>query len=300
MSKVPISHRLAAGKPWIQDDFPGTARIALLHLLHDLVERRYVSGWIALDKEIRRIARDDPREYSDSNVQDVNAARLSVKVNLNSLDWTSVLDFCERIQSRLAVDVIERGGFEGVVVVEREKVQLYIADELERIFLEEQRLAFTFVDNEIRARGRKHTRAQLAKVEPTFSDPRLSEARQHFAKAIRYFENKDKPDFENVIKEAVCAVEAAAKRLFPDCNGKTLGDVVKELSTGKVRRLPKPIGDTIFGLYAYRGGGDGITHGATDGGAPTRALAEYTLALAASQIILLHEIESETKPEIPF
>jgi len=222
MSKVPISHRLAAGKAWIQDDFPESARIALLHLLHDLVEQRFIRGWIAVDKEIRRIARDEPREYNESKVQEVNAARLSVRTTLNSLQWTAALDFCERIHSRLAVDVTDwRGPNDDtqVVVTPREKVQLYIADELERIFLEEH-LAFTFVENEIRARGRKHTRAQLAKAEPTFADPRLSEARQYFAKAMRYFENKDSPDFENVIKEAVCAVEAAAKRLFPESKGK--------------------------------------------------------------------------------
>jgi hypothetical protein len=302
MSKIPISHRLSPGMPWIQDDFPRTARVAVRHLLHDLVDRRYVRSWIAIDKEIRRIARDEPQTYDEGSAIDIDAARLSIGTRLDELKWSAVLDFCERVHSHLAVDVIDWGGIEGearVIVVEREKVQLYIADELERIFLEE-RLAFTFVDNEIRARGRKHTRAQLAKVEATFADPRLSEARQHFAKATRYFQNKNDPDFENVIKEAICAVEAAAKRLFPDSKAKTLADVIKDLCSGNQRRLPKQIGDTIFGLYAYRGGGNGIAHGATGGGAANRALAEYVLAIAASQVILLHDIESEGTTELPF
>jgi hypothetical protein len=299
MSKVPISHRLAVGKPWIQDDFPETARIALRHLLHDLVERSYVRGWVALDKEIRRVARDDPKEYNERKSADEQAARSHVNAKLLVIKWTAVLDFCERLHSHLAVDATEWQDNENVVIAVREKVQIYIADELERIFLEET-LAFTFVDNEIRARGRGHTLAQLAKVEPTFADSRLSEARQHFAKALRYFQNKDAPDFENVIKEAVCAVEAAAKRLFPDAKGKTLAEVIKDLCTGKTRRIPKQIGDTIVGLYAFRNGGDGIAHGATDGGAATRALAEYSLAIAASQILLLHEIESDSATEPPF
>jgi hypothetical protein len=302
VSKAPISQRLVPGKQWVQNDFPITARVALLHLLHDLVERGFVSGWIALDKEIRRISRDEPREYDNSKLEDIQNARSNVKNTLENLKWMTALDFCERIYEHLAIDVTDWEGFNNerrVVVIEREKVQRYVADELERIFLEE-RLAFTFVDGEIRLRGRKHTRAQLAKVEPTFADARLAESRQHFVKAIRYFELKDQPDFENVIKEAVCAVEAAAKRLFPETKGKTLGDVIKELCSGSSRRFPKQVGDTIVGLYAYRSGGDGITHGATNGGSATRALAEYALALAASQVILLHEVASEDTVEIPF
>ena len=52
--KPPFSRRIL-GSQWIQDDFPDSARMALLHLLHDLIDRRYVAGWIEIDREIRRI-----------------------------------------------------------------------------------------------------------------------------------------------------------------------------------------------------------------------------------------------------
>ena len=301
MTKAPFSQRHAVGKPWIHEDFPNTARTALLHLLHDLVERKYVNGWIAIDKEVRRIARDDPSPHIDDNETAIRSAQSNVTETLGGLKWASAFDFLERLHSHLATDVSEWHSYDNgpVVVMEREEVQLYIAEEIERLLLEE-RLGFTFADGEVRARGRRHTRTQVSKVEPTFADSRLSEARQHFAKAVRYFEKKEDQDYENVIKEAVCAVEAAAKRLFPDAKGKTLGDVVKDLVSGTARRIPKQIGDTITGLYGYRNGGDGIAHGATGGGRATRALAEYALAVAASQIILLHTIESEEERDIPF
>lgn len=37
-----------------------------------------------------------------------------------------------------------------------------------------------------------------------------------------------------------------------------------------------------------------------DGGKATQAIAEYSLALAASQIILLHEVASEAEADVPF
>jgi len=301
MARAPFSQRFAGGEPWISNDFPESARVALLHLLHDLVDREYVDGWASIDKEVRRIARHDPHSRDRSKVSDIAAARSHVKSTLLELRWSLVLDFCERLHSHLAVAVTESDSFgtPGVPVIPREQVQTYIAEEVERIFLEE-RLGFTFEHGEIRARGRKHTRNQLAKIEPTFADPRLSEARQHFAKAMRFFDSKEGADFENVVKEAVCAVEAAAKRLFPNSKGKTLADVVKDLSTGRDRRIPKAIGDTLAGVYAFRNGGGGIAHGATGGDSVTRGLAEYVLAVSASQIILLHEIEAEAAPDIPF
>ncbi len=54
-------------------------------------------------------------------------------------------------------------------------------------------------------------------------------ARTHYSKALKYFRNVAQPDYENVVKDAVCAVEAVAKVLFPD-GGTTLGDVVKSIT----------------------------------------------------------------------
>ncbi len=67
--KLPFSQR-TPGSRWIQDDFQDSARIALLHFLHDLVERnyQYVHDWIDIDREIRVEKTDRAR----CNINDPN------------------------------------------------------------------------------------------------------------------------------------------------------------------------------------------------------------------------------------
>lgn len=301
MAVLPPFSRRTVGSQWVQNDFPISARTALMHLLHDLVEKKYVADWIDVDKELRRIARADPKIYDKTRVASSQEARISTKNYLDSLPWENVFDFCERLYSHLAADVYSWDDFskDWEVQIPREEVQNYISDELQRIFLEEH-LAYSFLQGEIRRRGRNHTRKQVSNAEPTLGDPRLNIARKHFAKALNYFEHPSSPDFENAVKEAVCAVEAAARHLFPQTKGKTLGEVINRIKGTQEGQLPKPLADTIIGLYAYRNAGDGVSHGGTDGGKATRHVAEYALAIAASQIILLHEVASTAEADVPF
>ncbi len=300
--KPPFSRRIVSSQ-WVQDDFPDSARIALLHLLHDLVDRRYVHGWIEIDREMRRINREDPQIYDSQKVESIRNARLSAEKLLKTLAWPKVFDFCERLQSHLAKAVGHWNDFnrDMDIETERDEVRLYMADELQRIFLEEN-LAFSFDQEQghIQRRGRGHTAQQIAKAEPTFGDPRLNSAREHFRKATQYFNNRTRPDYENTVKEAVCSVEAAARTLFPQVKAKTLGEVIKQIQGSGEGQLPKPLADSITGLYAYRNAGDGVSHGGADGGKATPAIAEYAMAVAASQIILLHEIASLPKADVPF
>ena len=101
------------------------------------------------------------------------------------------------------------------------------------------------------------------------------------------------------MKESVCATEATARVLFPD-EGSTLGDVVKSITGSEIGQLPKPIAKTFDGLYGFRNAGEGVGHGGTAGGAVTKELAEYALAVSASQIILLVDLAAASEPEIPF
>jgi hypothetical protein len=89
------------------------------------------------------------------------------------------------------------------------------------------------------------------------ADARLETARKHLAKAQRYFHNREKPDPENAVKEAVCAVEAAARELFPDSKPSDLNEAVKSITGTEPGELPPAIAKTFIGLYAFRGGGGG-------------------------------------------
>lgn len=102
------------------------------------------------------------------------------------------------------------------------------------------------------------------------------------------------------MKEAVCALEAAGKALFPAAKASTLGDLARWLSATKDVSVPKALCQTITGVYAFRSGGDGVGHGGTTGGAATAEVAEYILAISASQIIYLVDLANAQEVEVPF
>lgn len=295
---APFSRRVARGQAWIVNDWPNSARVALIHLLHDLVDREYVIGWKAIDKELRRVARQVPANYEGVPIEVITD---SVWASLSNMQWERVFDFCERLYGHLACGVSGWNDFyqREVETESREEVQLHIEAELTRIF-EEEHFGYEFTQGVVRRRGRSHSRDQVAKVEPTLGDPRLNSARTHYKKALEYFENRSRPDYENTVKEAVCAVEAAAKSLFPELNAKTLGEVLKRIEGLGVGQVPKPLAVTLSGVYGFRNAGEGVSHGGADGGKVTPAIAEYILAIAASQIIFLYEVARSADKDVPF
>jgi hypothetical protein len=285
----PFSTRNRGTHTQIDNDCPETARIGLLHLLKDLISRKYVDGWQIVSEELQRIARIKPGSPHPS-VQEV----------LLELPWAKVFDFCERLHSHLAqqVEYFDTDVEKLVVTQPRSEVREYVASELQRLFLEES-LAFEFSSGLVRRRGRRHTADRVARAEAVLGDPRLSAARGHFNKALKYFRNVSDPDPENAVKEAVCTVEATARALFPS-GGSTLGDVVNLITGTEPGQLPKSIAKTFHGLYGFRSGGVGVGHGGASGGPVTKELAEYVLALAASQTVLLVDLAAASEPDVPF
>jgi hypothetical protein len=114
--------------------------------------------------------------------------------------------------------------------------------------------------------------------------------------ALKYFRHVSQPDPENAVKEAVCAVEATARALFPSPGAKTLGAIVKSITGTDPGKF---IAQTFHALYGFRSGGEGVGHGGTAGGAATQDIAEYALALAASQIILLVDLANGQEDDVP-
>jgi len=247
----------------------------------------YVNGEATISGELQRVARVRPGVYSWEEL-------------LLGLSWQKVFDFCERLYGYLAQDVERYNGEteQYEIVIPKSQVQEYITRELQTLFLEEH-LVFEFSNGLVRRRGRRHTTEQVARAELVLGDPRLSAALVHYNKALKYFRNVSDPDYENTVKEAVCAVEATARVLFPS-GGSTLGDVVKSITGSDVGQLPKSIANTFHGLYGFRNGGQGVGHGGATGGAVTKEIAEYALAVAASQIVLLVDFGAATEPDVPF
>lgn len=297
---MPFSARNRGQHRQIDADFPDSARNGLAHILYDLIEKEFVDDWRRVARELQRIGRVAPVEYNFSSVSSMRRAQEDAMEILRTLQWDKALDFCERLHNHLAKEIGHHNDDgEYRVSKSRSEVQADIAADLQRLFLEEG-LAFEFSDGLVRRRGRKHTVEVTSRAEVVLGDPRLTSARKHYDKALQFFRNPAKPDYENTVKEAVCAVEAAGKALFPNAKAATLGDLVKWLIVSKDVTVPKALAQTFTGLYGFRSGGDGVGHGGSGGGTATSEVAEYVLAVCASQVIYLVDLANSQETDIPF
>jgi hypothetical protein len=299
VASPPFSARYRGAHRQIDNDFPASARNGLVHLLYDLVDRRYVGGWIALARELQRIGRFPPVSYDTSKTADYKRAENDADEALTALRWDRLYDFCERLHNHLAIPVGEHWNDEFQETTPKAEVQAFIADELQRLF-EEEALAFEFDEGLVRRRGRKHTVDRTTKAQVVLGDPRLAGARRHYDKALQFFRHPSKPDYENVVKEAVCAVEASGKALFPMAKATTLGDLAKWFTTTDDVSVPKALIQTVHGIYGYRNGGEGVSHGGSAGGAATLEVAEYVLAVCASQIVYFVDLSNSLESDLPF
>lgn len=269
-------------------------------MLFDLIERRYLPDWTVVARELHRIGRFSVVEYSSSHVPSLKQATVDAESALESLAWEKLYDFCERLHGHLPQEIGYEDNYGSYIVqVSRGDMQTYIATELQRLFLEED-LAYEFTEGTVRRRGRKHTVEQVAKSQVVLWDSRLLSARKHFDKSLRFFRHPTRPDYENAVKEAVCAVEAAGKALFPMAKASTLGDLVKWLGSTTEISVPKAVCQTLNGVYAFRSGGDGVGHGGANGGKATLEVTEYLLAVCASQIIYFADLANSMEVDVAF
>lgn len=300
LTSPPFSSRHRGRHRQIDSNFPTSARTGLLHLISDLVDRNYVVNWIVVARELRRIGRLPLLSYESESVASLKKAQGDTKNAIESIDWAKLYDFCERLHSHLANEISWEDSYGNYIVrLARSDAKEFISAELQRLFLEEG-LAYEFSEGVVRRRGRKHTVELTTKSQVVLSDPKLLGARRHYEKALQFFRHPSKPDYENSVKEAVCAVEAAAKSLFPIAKSSTLGDFIKWLSNTSDIEVPKALMQTLSGIYGFRNGGDGIAHGGANGGRATVEVAEYILAVCASQIIYLVDLTNGLEIDVPF
>ena len=294
----PFSAKTNSEKEQVDTDFPVSARTGLLHLVSEAIDKRYVAGWHSVAKEARRIARAPLRNYQTHTVADFKAAQEDSETYLNQLSWDHAFDFCERLHNELAHGESYNQEGEIIEVTTKVQAQEFVAVELQRLF-DEEGFAYEFRNGAVERRGKRHTLGQAEKAVKALTDHKLDAARRHYSKALRHFRDRHKPDCENAVKEAVCAVESAAKDLYPEAKAATLGDFIRWATTNERRLLPKGIGQTFTGLYVFRNSAEGVSHGSTLGDVVTLEATEYILAIAASQVLLLTDLVPDSG-EPPF
>lgn len=284
-------------KQVVESDFPLSARKALMYLFHQMVDRQYVSkGWQALYAELARSAREDFQLVDDSVASDA-CAQVLVK-----MPWHAVYSACERIYKGLLTETGHWEGYNGdkwEVDLPIDQVRAHYSEEINNV-LSEENLGYQFVDGLFIKPGRVQTQRNINKVTSALADPRLLKVRRHYNKAMTFFSERERPDYENCVKEAVCALEAAIEILSGTNVSKDFAKEVTKLSGSETGKVPGPVAQAIIKIHAYRGAGQGVSHGTIQGAQVSRHEAELVLSTVAAFITYLVDFYQSQEPEIPF
>jgi hypothetical protein len=297
MSQTPFSQRAGMSLPKpIDNCFPDKARIGLANILSDLMKNGFGEEENVM-AELYRSGRFIPGDiYIDTQMTKVKM----ISQFLSEMEWVQVYTFCERVYSKVLQAGYyddSHGGWVGVdnIADARE----YYSNEINNL-LNEENLGFQFINGQFQRRGRAQTQKSIQRMGLVLSDPKLAQARTHFNKAQKLFEQKPDPDLENCIKEAICAFEACVLTLTKNKASTDFIKVLRQLSGNGNQQIPAPLTDMMGKLYAYRGSGQGVAHAAPDGNKVTALEAELVLNLVASFITYLYDVLSEPDEDIPF
>ncbi len=277
--------------PVIHDDCPSTTRIGIWYAISRSIDKKWISGWQPVANEILRLNRVQDF-VTDKNAWDI------AKESILELRWDFVFVLCERIYSTFLQPEIEYvfNGEESEILP-LEVVRKEFEKDINQVLAEENS-AYRMDSGLMRSPGRKHSKKMIVQAGSILHDSRLKDARIHYSKAVKYFSDLDKKDFENSVKESVASLEAAAKALFPDLGG-DLDKILQQVKDVDGEKVPPTIVKGILAPYHFRGAGKGIAHGGTNGGIANARFAEWTLSVVAAAVILLKDISESLEQEAP-
>lgn len=282
----------------ITNDFPVHTRKALYCVLSDLIQKEYINGgWESLRNEAYRTGRLDLEDIS------MDLYFLDFKKVLLEMDWIRVYILCERIYDNLLMDVNTYDINGSIIDTMHTKEELQDKFEHEiNILLAEDNIAFEFKDGIFLRRGRAITKKNILRVGSILGDTRLKEARIHYNKALKFFENKDNPDYPNSVKEAICSLELAFEVLTGKNTSKDFAAFIKKYEGNNDDQIPSPIIQSIIKIYGYRGRAEGVAHGISNGLRVSGVEAELVLNITASYITYLYDFfqTRSQEDEIPF
>ena len=298
---IPFSVRNLTTHQLKSEVFPSSAAIGLHHIISDCIDRFYIEGWTAVSRELRRILRAPVVHYDKSNTNDIQKAKLYFEETFIKTPWQKRFDFCEAIYLKLAyVPDEEFFHYENQTPFTLNDAQTYIEKEIQQLFIDEL-FAYDFIKGTVIQKGRAHTVKTAAQAQYVMNDARLQNARMHYSKALNFFRDRAQPDYENTVKEAVCAIESAGKDLFPQAGVSTLGELINWFKKKNNNfAIPPTLLYTFNSIYALRNSAEGVAHGSTNGGDITKEIAEYILSVSASTIIYLVDLANSLEKEPPF
>lgn len=288
MEYVPFDQRLGFNtRAIITNDFPHSARIGLLYVINDLIDRDYVPSGPSTNENYRSINQEIARISRSLEVTGDN----EIHPQFFSMSWNLVFEFIERLYIRLLKPIFEydiNGNINGEVI-SLDSVREFFSEEVSNLLFEEQ-IGFEFKNGLFSRRGYSKTAQSIANVTTNvLSDPRLEKTRIHYLKALQFFGNVKTPDFENAIKEAICAVESCLIILYSPDIAKSF-DNIRKLIGNDASKAPAPIIESIIKLYGYRNNGDGVAHATSKGLKVSQKEAELVISLSADYITYFYSL----------
>jgi hypothetical protein len=287
---IPFSQRFGTGLPTapLDKNVPESARIGLLNILGKLTRNDYIATWFVIATEALYVGRRLRQEFpNDSQNSDEDICISLIK----EISWDKFYIFCEKIYT-----VLQPSEYEDSSLAE---VRQFYADEI-NVLMAEENLAYEFADGLFHRRGRPQTQKSLQRVSAILADPKYMPVRNHYNKAINFFNERPEPDIQNSIKEAVCALEAFVEILFGKKAAKNFDDVIRSKQGNGAGQIPPTISESIVKLRAFRGNTQGVAHAALEGGYADTVEAELVLSLVATYITYLYDRFPTKEEEIPF
>lgn len=298
MSEIPFSTRFGVcSKKLITDDFLQSARVGLYYIFIDLIEKDLIEKeyndnqkFKYINFEINRICRNLNRDDDDSNISR----------SFYEMEWFGVYNLVERLYLKLKPnnDFDGYGHIDGDLY-DIEYVKTYFTNEIKHLMAEEN-IGYDFDNGMFYRKGHISTIKSIKAVAPILSNEKLVKAKEHYNKALKFFQNIKTPDFENSIKESFCALEASLIALHSPEIAKNFEHSIKNLEGYQKEKSPPPIIESIIKLYGYRNSGNGIAHATQKEIKVSEKEAELILALVADYITYFYSLLNKDEYDVPF
>ncbi len=163
---------------------------------------------------------------------------------------------------------------------------LLFAEQLNEVFAHEG-LAWRFKEGVIEREFPPQVTEAVQNLRAYFRDPRFGEVSKQFEKARGHLNKRPEPDFENCVKDAVGALEGAA-RILSNGKNSSLNHVLT--SEPFKSAIHQTIRDALLKIEGYRNDAPGAGHGNVPGKQKVEtADAEFVLTTCAAGIMLLIE-----------
>lgn len=151
------------------------------------------------------------------------------------------------------------------------------------VLFESEKSGYRFVNGELIPITNNE---ELAAIEEAGNTP-FDSVDKHIKKASSLYSDISTPDYENSIKESICAVEAMCC-IITENEKATLGEALKQLENKGIK-LHKAFESSMRSLYGYTSDEGGIRHGSIDFTGASSEDAKYMLITCSAFVNYLIE-----------